>query len=170
MSQIAEKKFQHAMLLGGLSVNLNNLTKGLKLAVSCTHSAPSGLGSSNAPTTRSKANLASIQTPGPNKKDSDMKATHASGAAENRSISKRFGLKITHHGIVRQPSVIKERKCTCKMCGEKFKNSTLFMEHYSTTHPPLVCKHCSKSYTNPLSLQKHVYVHTAEKKTCDSCG
>ena len=54
--------------------------------------------------------------------------------------------------------------------AKNFKNSTLFIEHYSTTHPLLSCKYCSKVYTNPLSQQKHVYMHTAEKKTCESCG
>ena len=35
--------------------------------------------------------------------------------------SKHFGLKITHHGIVRPPIVKKGRSCTCEMCGESSK-------------------------------------------------
>ena len=41
---------------------------------------------------------------------------------------------------------------------------------YRMTHPLLNCKYCSKVYTNPLSLQKHLYTHMANKKTCASCG
>ena len=100
----------------------------------------------------------------------NVKLTPPSAGEQSTTQPKHYGLKITHHGIVRQPTKKKGRVCTCDMCGEKFKNSTLFIKHYSTTHPPLNCKQCSKSYTNLLSLQKHVYMHKAEKKTCDSCG
>ena len=55
------------------------------------------------------------------------------------------------------------------MCGEKFTHSSTFIQHYSTTHPPLHCKHCNKQYSNPLSLQKHVYVHTSGGKVCGDC-
>ena len=118
--------------------------------------------------TRSKASLSNTQAVEPSAKDSKTTTANATGAGKNQN--KCFGLKITHHGIVRQPSMKKGRNCTCEMCGVKFKNSTLFIKHYSSTHPPLACKHCSKSYTNPLSLQKHVYMHTTDKKSCHSCG
>ena len=99
-----------------------------------------------------------------------VKLTTPSADEKSTNKPKCYGLKITHHGIVRQPTNKKGRVCTCDMCGEKFKNSTLFITHYSTMHPHLNCKRCSKSYTNLLSLQKHEYMHKAEKKTCDSCG
>ena len=56
------------------------------------------------------------------------------------------------------------------MCGAKFKNSTSYIKHYRSTHPNLNCKFCGKTYTNPLSLQKHQYIHTAQSKTCSICG
>ena len=99
-----------------------------------------------------------------------VKSTPPSADEKPTNKPKCYGLKITHHGIVRQPTNKKGRVCTCGMCGKKFKNSTLFITNYSTTHPSLNCKHCSKTYTNPISLQKHKYMHKAEKKTCDSCG
>ena len=100
----------------------------------------------------------------------DVKSDQGSINIKVKSLPKCFGLKITHHGIVRQPSVKKGRSCTCEMCGEKFKSRTVFIEHYRMTHPSLHCKYCSKVYTNPLSLQKHMYTHMANKKACDSCG
>ena len=141
-------------------------TKGQKSTAGHT---PLGSTILKAPITRSKTSLSNIQANEPSTKDSITTTADATGAEKNQN--KHFGLKITHHVSVsvRQPSVKKGRKCTCEMCGVKFKNSTLFIKHYSSTHPPLACKHCSK-YTNPLSLQKHVYTHTADKKSCDSCG
>ena len=56
------------------------------------------------------------------------------------------------------------------MCGAKFKNSTSYIKHYSSTHPNLNCKFCGKTYTNPLSLQKHQYIHTVlVSKECSIC-
>ena len=120
------------------------------------------------PNTRSKVTLSVNQTPHPSGNNSQPPSSNEAPVEKNQS--KCYGLKITHHGIVRQSVMKKGRRCTCEMCGAKFKNSTLFINHYSSTHPPLACKHCSISYTNPLSLQKHVYTHTADKKSCVSCG
>ena len=120
------------------------------------------------PNTRSKATLSVTQTPRPSGNNSQPPSSSAAPVEKNQN--KCYGLKITHHGIVKQPVMKKGRRCTCEICGAKFKNSTLFINHYSSTHPLLACKHCSKSYTNLLSLQKHVYTHTADKKSCVSCG
>ena len=81
------------------------------------------------------------------------------------------GLKITTHEL-RKPMVVKKgRHCTCNMCGNKCKSSPAFIEHYKTTHPALKCKDCGREYNNPLSLQKHRYVHSQDKQEkCESCG
>ena len=77
---------------------------------------------------------------------------------------KKYGLKITTHGL-RKPIVVKKgRHCTCDMCSNKYQSSTAFIEHYKTTHPALKCKDCDKVYNNPLSLQKHRYVHLQDKQ------
>ena len=91
-------------------------------------------------------------------------------ALKTTTTSKQFGLKITHHGLVKHRVEKKGRRCICDMCGEKFKNSTSYIEHYSSTHLNLNCKYCEKCYTNPLSLQKHQYVHTTPAKKCGTCG
>ena len=143
-------------------------TKGLKPKLAHTSQAlsdsPCADPTTDVPTTQSKTKMDNKQTP------ACAKDKPVSSTTLGRPSSKHFGLKITQHGIVRQPTVKKGKSCSCEMCGKKFRNSTLFIEHYSTTHPSLSCKHCSKVYTTPLSLQKHVYMHTAEKKTCESCG
>ena len=86
-------------------------------------------------------------------------------------LKKKTGSKITHHGIPkRDPPLVKGHHCTCEMCGKKFTHSSSFIQHYSTTHPPLHCKYCNKQYSNPLSLQKHVYVHTSGGEVCGDCN
>ena len=55
------------------------------------------------------------------------------------------------------------------MCGKRFDNSTAFIAHYSSTHPPLPCKDCDKIFSNPLSLQKHRYHHIGKKYPCTVC-
>ena len=56
------------------------------------------------------------------------------------------------------------------MRGEKFESSTAFITHYRTTHPPLACPDCDKTYTNPRSLQKHRYIHIGDMKMCPDCN
>ena len=87
------------------------------------------------------------------------------------SVPKRkYGLKITHHGISRRPPTKKLRSCRCEMCGDRFMSSTSFIDQYHTTHPPLPCQDCDKIYTNPLNLQKHCYFHVGNMKRCPDCN
>ena len=62
----------------------------------------------------------------------------------NKSKPKQFGLKITHHSLIKHTVAKKGQKCVCDMCGAKFKNSTSYIKHYSSTHPNLNCKFCKK--------------------------
>ena len=94
-----------------------------------------------------------------------------SGTTSNKSgKSGRSGLKIVHHGLKRPAAKAKGRHCQCDMCGKKFGNSTAFIAHYSSTHPPLPCKDCNKIFCNPLSLQKHRYHHVGKQYPCDVCN
>ena len=92
------------------------------------------------------------------------------GAKLSSKPLKRMGLKVSVHGIPKHERPKKGRRCICEMCGEKFLSSTEFIEHYSSTHPTLKCKSCDKKYTNPLSLQKHSYVHAKNDEVCANCG
>ena len=80
------------------------------------------------------------------------------------------GLKIVHHGLKRLTPRSKGRHCQCDMCGENYNNTTAFIAHYSSTHPPLPCKDCNKIFNNPLSLQKHRYHHVGKQYPCDVCN
>ena len=85
---------------------------------------------------------------------------------------RKFDLKITHHGLRKPVQKKKGQHCTCEMCGKKFHSSTEFIKHYKTTHPALKCKDCDKEYSNPLSLQKHCYMHSSQDKQekCEHCS
>ena len=92
-------------------------------------------------------------------------------ASDTPMKKQKYSLKITHHGLRKPVMVKKGRHCTCDMCGNKYQSSTAFIEHYKTTHPALKCKDCDREYNNPLSLQKHRYVHLQDKQEkCESCG
>ena len=93
----------------------------------------------------------------------------SSGVNPVKGKGGKSGLKIVHHGLKCPALQTKGRYCKCDMCGETFGTSTSFIEHYSTTHPPLPCKDCSKVFSNPLSLQKHRYHHVGKKFPCDMC-
>ena len=108
----------------------------------------------------------SLTTAGSSKSRSVVTST---STWESTTPEKKYTLKITHHGITKRPLNKKGRRCQCEMCGETFPSSTSFITHYHDTHPLLPCPDCNKTYNNPLSLQKHSYMHTGEMKKCPNC-
>ena len=105
----------------------------------------------------------------PPKRAQSSKTSKSGVTSKNSGKSKSSGLKIVHHGLKRQTVKAKGRHCQCEMCGKRFDNSTAFIAHYSSTHPPLPCTDCDKIFSNPLSLQKHRYHHVGKKYPCTVC-
>ena len=60
----------------------------------------------------------------------------------------------------------KERKHNCPaVCNYTCNSTKLLNEHYRNSHPPIICKTCTKSFNNPSSYRRPSYWH---KKSASS--
>ena len=118
-----------------------------------------------------KAGTSKQQTNSPSNSTKEMDSDDEPLANLVTKPQKRYSLKVTKHGIPkRDPPPKKGRRCVCNKCGSKFKDSTSIIQHYGSAHSPLKCSDCTKTYSNPLSLQKHRYTHITGGKPCADCS
>ena len=62
-----------------------------------------------------------------------------------------------------------KRKFTCIQCKVVKYSLQELNHHFRSTHQPLTCQDCNKSFATPSGLHKHSYVHQATPFKCDKC-
>ena len=62
-----------------------------------------------------------------------------------------------------------KRKFTCIQCKVVKYSLQELNHHFRSTHQPLICQDCNKSFATPSGLHKHSYVHQATPFKCDKC-
>ena len=62
-----------------------------------------------------------------------------------------------------------KRKFKCIQCKVVKYSLQELNHHFRSTHKPLNCQDCNKSFATPSSLHKHRYVHQATPFKCDKC-
>ena len=80
---------------------------------------------------------------------------------------KTRALKVTTHGIHKFKQ---KRNYMCPGCDQNFPNVASLNHHFRTSHDPLPCKKCGKSFFTPSSLHHHKYEHREKDVKCDTCG
>ena len=68
----------------------------------------------------------------------------------------------------------KERKHKCPaVCNYSCNSTRLLNDHYRKSHPPIICKTCTKSFNNPSSYRRHSYWHkksaSSDMFRCNRC-
>ena len=63
-----------------------------------------------------------------------------------------------------------DRKYSCRMCTRMVKSASELLLHHQKKHGIVYCKFCQKAFNNQLSLSRHEYKHTLERKyKCKLC-
>ena len=61
-------------------------------------------------------------------------------------------------------------KFPCKKCHQNFGSQREVNEHFRTTHPPVQCDICQRTFDTPAEMVKHKYHHYEYMYECDHCG
>ena len=101
------------------------------------------------------------------KDDSTSSSSWNESNHEPLQWKKTCGLKVTTHGIRKFKQ---NRNYMCPSCDQNFPNVVSLNHHYRTSHDPLPCKKCGKSFFTPSSLHHHKYEHQEKEVKCDTCG
>ena len=78
-------------------------------------------------------------------------------------------LNIELKGILKRKKI---RKSTCPKCKFSGFSTKELNEHYRKTHQPIPCTICFKTFNNPSSHRRHMYIHTKVSNTfsCHRCS
>ena len=63
-----------------------------------------------------------------------------------------------------------KQKFPCEKCHQNFGSQREVNEHFRTTHPPVQCDICQKTFDTPAAMVKHKYHHYEYMHECDHCG
>ena len=78
--------------------------------------------------------------------------------------------KTTRHGIKRKYSPTHPQNYGCKVCGQLLPSRGELNEHYRSSHPPVLCPVCKKTFSCPNTRDRHLYSHNLNKQfICDTC-
>ena len=59
----------------------------------------------------------------------------------------------------------------CRMCTKVVKSARVLSEHHQKKHGIMYCKYCKRPFNNQLSLSRHLYEHTLDRKfVCSKCN
>ena len=95
-------------------------------------------------------------------------ASTSKGTSKDTTSEKVGKLVVHEHKLVKTKRV---RSFKCIVCQVVTHSTMEYNKHYSANHPPLNCQDCSRTFTNPMSLQRHRYNHTKTEGVypCNRC-
>ena len=82
-------------------------------------------------------------------------------------IVKKGGLNLEFKGLQKHN---KPRNFTCKVCEFTCETQAGLNSHHIGNHDPVTCSKCSKSFSTPSTLSRHMYSHGTLKFACDKCS
>ena len=63
-----------------------------------------------------------------------------------------------------------KQKFLCEKCRQNFGSQKEVNEHFRTTHPPVQCDICQRTFDTLAAMVKHRYHHYEYMYECDHCG
>ena len=89
------------------------------------------------------------------------------------SKGKRAELKIRGVFETKEHSLkktVKARKYRCQMCKTGVNSAKELLDHHIDKHGIVYCPVCQKAFNNPLSLERHKYMHKEKRFMCSTCN
>ena len=65
---------------------------------------------------------------------------------------------------------VKPCRFSCVGCNSSFSSQKEVNEHFHTSHPPVKCDMCEKSFDTPAAMLRHKYKHYEYMYECDVCS
>ena len=92
----------------------------------------------------------------------------SSKAAQPESKKKKTFVTVEYK--LKRKYVNTSRKFPCEKCRTIFYSQREVNEHFRTSHPPVQCDMCEKTFYTPAAMVKHRYHHYEYMHECDHCG
>ena len=80
----------------------------------------------------------------------------------SKTKTKSGQLDVELKGIIKTKKIRKVTWPKCKFSGFSTKELN---DHYRKTHQPIPCTSCLKTFNNPSSHRRHMYIHTKATNT-----
>ena len=99
--------------------------------------------------------------------ETKSRKSHVKAVFKFRTI----GLK-NHQESIAEIKAKRKGGCSfkCITCGEKYWSVKDLNAHYKQSHESFMCDVCSRSFSSPFSLRKHMYTHRVQQHKCDVCA
>ena len=82
--------------------------------------------------------------------------------------TKKTHFRMKSYSLRRKPDV--KRKFKCRICPEILNSVHKYNYHYREKHPALPCPHCTRNFTSPRYLSRHMYSHAEIMYECKICA
>ena len=97
--------------------------------------------------------------------DDEQLSTKTTKKKKQAKSTTHFSMK--SYSLKRKPDV--QRKFKCRICPEILTSVHRYNYHYREKHPALPCPHCTRSFTSPRYLARHMYSHAEIMFECAIC-
>ena len=98
------------------------------------------------------------------------KPTHRKGKGKATFHFRTIGLKNHQESVAEiRGKKKKGRTFKCITCGDKHWSIKDLNAHYRKSHETYMCEVCSRDFSSPLSMKKHMYTHRIQQYNCTRC-
>ena len=98
------------------------------------------------------------------------KPTHLKGKGKATFHFQTIGLKNHQESVAEIASKKKKgRTFKCITCGDRHWSIKDLNAHYRKSHEAYMCEVCSRDFSSPLSMKKHMYTHRIQQHNCAKC-
>ena len=87
----------------------------------------------------------------------------------DQPTEKKKKMFVTVEYKLKRKYVNTKQKFPCEKCHQNFGSQKEVNEHFRTTHPPVQCNICQRTFDTPAAMVKHRYHHYEYMYECDHC-
>ena len=108
-------------------------------------------------------------------RDMDPPTTSSCPIPQRKSSARLKGTKPKVRGVFETKEhtlkkTVITRKYRCRMCRKGVNSAKELLDHHIVKHGIVYCPVCQKAFNNPLSLERHKYMHKEKRFVCSTCN